>query len=165
MTKWAKRARELDELILTIHQETDWYHKRVTPKILVISARCHEWQGSLDIEGYGRIWLPLSYVDGAKVTVKAHRVVYVIKNKAPIPYGYVIDHLCRNHSCVKVRHLEAVTSGENTNRSSITVMKSNAAKTSCSRGHLYDEENTYIYKGSRYCRKCHRDWMRLYGNS
>jgi hypothetical protein len=30
------------------------------------------------------------------------------------------------------------------------------AKTHCPVGHPYDEKNTYLYEGRRYCRACHR---------
>lgn len=32
----------------------------------------------------------------------------------------------------------------------------NAVKEECPQGHAYDEENTYHYKGRRYCRVCKR---------
>jgi transposase-like protein len=30
----------------------------------------------------------------------------------------------------------------------------NSKKTHCPQGHLYSEENTYTYRGARYCKKC-----------
>lgn len=34
-------------------------------------------------------------------------------------------------------------------------------KTHCPQGHLYDEENTYLNNGSKQCRTCRRERMRL----
>lgn len=33
----------------------------------------------------------------------------------------------------------------------------NYMKTHCPQGHAYDDENTYFYRGRRYCRKCKHD--------
>ena len=45
----------------------------------------------------------------------AHKVFYTYF-VGPVPEGLVIDHLCRNHSCVNPGHLEAVTTKINTRR-------------------------------------------------
>lgn len=38
----------------------------------------------------------------------------------------------------------------------------NAAKTHCVRGHLFDEENTYVHNGRRDCRTCIRERVSAY---
>lgn len=38
----------------------------------------------------------------------------------------------------------------------------NRTKTHCKRGHPFDEANTRVNKGSRECRKCHREHKRRY---
>ena len=43
----------------------------------------------------------------------SHRVTYTICY-GPIPFGMVIDHMCRNPRCINPRHLQAVTQRENT---------------------------------------------------
>lgn len=70
---------------------------------------CWEWVGQHHpTTGYGifawdgRGWM-------------AHRFMYALL-VGPIPFGYTIDHLCRNRACVKPEHLEAVTQGENVRR-------------------------------------------------
>ena len=69
---------------------------------------CWLWQGELNRNGYGRVW-----VQGKRLM--AHRVIYeaII---GPIPEGMVLDHLCRNRACCNPQHLEPVTVRENTHR-------------------------------------------------
>lgn len=71
---------------------------------------CWIWQRSKSPQGYGRRSVP-----GRKGPAPAHRVAYE-QAKGPIPDGLVIDHLCRNPSCVNPNHLEVVTCAENTRR-------------------------------------------------
>ncbi len=41
-----------------------------------------------------------------------------------------------------------------------TLQAANVTKTACPRGHHYDESNTRLYRGKRYCRECQRVWNR-----
>jgi hypothetical protein len=106
---------------------------------------CWLWIGSRRGKGYGR-----TFANGH--IVLAHRVAYELF-VGPIPEAMVIDHLCRNPSCVNPDHLEAVTMRENTLRG-VGPSAVNAAKASCRRGHPLDDANVYVSGGRRHCRAC-----------
>ena len=65
---------------------------------------CLLWLKAIE-GGYGRFW-----ADGK--THIAHRWYYE-KIKGPVSPGLVLDHLCRQRSCVNPEHLEPVTFLEN----------------------------------------------------
>ncbi len=69
---------------------------------------CWNWSGARHPSGYGRLKV------GGK-QLYAHRYMYE-KVRGRIPDGRVIDHLCRNRSCVNPDHLEVVTQTENMRR-------------------------------------------------
>lgn len=101
--------------------------------------------------GYG-----LTTRDGKRVC--AHQFAYEEKH-GPVPDGFELDHLCRNHACVNPTHLELVTHKENILRgTSPAALK--ARQTHCRKGHLLDEKNTYVYSnGNRQCRTCHNEYQ------
>jgi len=68
---------------------------------------CWLWQGT-KTNGYG-----VTYAEGRGFM--AHRISYIL-SKGSIGRGMQIDHLCRQRSCVKPDHLEAVTPQENIRR-------------------------------------------------
>ncbi|MFC8583215.1 HNH endonuclease signature motif containing protein [Streptomyces sp. NPDC057217] len=107
---------------------------------------CAVWRGARTRDGYGSFW------DGKRVSL-AHRVSYEAL-EAEIPPGKVLDHLCRNPSCVRPDHLQPVTQLENMRRG--IVGWNSAAKTHCPAGHAYTDENTRRYAGRRHCRACDR---------
>lgn len=113
-----------------------------------VSNSCWEWEGYKIKNGYGRT----SYGSGK---ILAHRWSYQIY-KGEIPAGMVIDHLCRNTSCVNPDHLEAVTQRENCRRGLTgSHMKIVALRrTHCPHGHEYTPENTIPRKSGRFCRRC-----------
>lgn len=106
---------------------------------------CIEFTGPKDRAGYGRLTKHGRHL-------LAHRASYEFI-VGPIPDGLVIDHLCRNTSCVHPGHLEPVTHAENIRRG-----LAGGLKTQCKHGHDYTPENTYVDpKGWRRCRQCHRE--------
>lgn len=132
--------------------------KRFWSKVAIDNVHlCWEWQASKKGTGYGSF-----YWDNRQNY--AHRASYEIMF-GQIPKGLVIDHLCRNHSCVNPYHLEAVTYSENTKRGEIIPPmgqggdKHNHLKIHCAHGHPFNEKNTYrhiqtngsIHRGCRIC--------------
>ena len=69
---------------------------------------CVFWTASTDKKGYG-----MFRVNGRMV--RAHRWAYEYFRR-PIPDGLELDHLCRVRACVRVEHLEPVTTSENVRR-------------------------------------------------
>lgn len=115
---------------------------------------CWNWTAARDKLGYGYFGISRSK------NVMAHRWSYE-HHVGPIPEGLVIDHLCRNASCVNPAHLEPVTQRENILRGT-SPMAHQARRTHCPQGHPYDEINTYIdAKGMRHCRRCGREQAAL----
>jgi hypothetical protein len=120
---------------------------------------CVLYTGTLNNRGYGTL-----SVDGKQKLV--HRAIYEL-TVGPIGQGLFLDHTCHNRDascmggdgclhrrCVNVDHLEPVTGAENTRRGKSWAI--NGLKTICPQGHPYDDENTHVYDGRRYCRACNR---------
>lgn len=106
---------------------------------------CIIWTGSRTPLGYGRFsW--------QGKPVYAYRFAYGVLVDE-IPAGLVIDHLCRNPSCVNVEHLDPVTHKVNILRG-VGSGARNAVKTHCKRGHEFTPENTKVTKDGRACRAC-----------
>ncbi|MGH7723418.1 MAG: HNH endonuclease signature motif containing protein [Candidatus Dormibacteria bacterium] len=120
-------------------------HRRFWGKVLVGDG-CWEWIGGKE-HGYGSFRVRT----GERMT-QAHRWAYELLI-GPIPEGLEPDHLCRNRSCVRPDHLEAVTPKINVLRG-VSPSAIAAAATHCPRGHPYDEANTYHWRGARHCRTC-----------
>lgn len=107
---------------------------------------CWEWTAATT-NGYGTFYL------GREGTRKrfmvAHRWSY-LSLRGDIPEGLVLDHLCRNRSCVNPWHLEPVTPQLNAERGEWGM------RTHCPSGHPYDAANTgrRANRRSRECITC-----------
>ncbi len=108
---------------------------------------CWEWQKTI-VKGYGVFYLK-------RRGLPAHRVSWELSNNQLIPFGLVIDHLCRNTKCVNPAHLEPVTNAENLHRGKPIY------QTHCKRGHEFTKSNTSYRKDrlGRICIRCRKDWM------
>jgi hypothetical protein len=122
-------------------------------KAYKVIGDCWVWQRSVNKNGYAKF--SVAKGQGLAKFVQGHRYSYELFH-GPIPPGLVIDHLCRNHSCVRPQHLEAVTTAVNLERG----IQANRAKTHCPKGHEYTRANTYHRKPGkagrtgRNCRAC-----------
>ena len=113
-----------------------------------VDDECWYWTAYKTKKGYG------TFCVNYKI-LRAHRFSYLI-HKGEIPEGFVLDHLCRNTSCVNPQHLEVVTHKENVQRG----ISFNGSKTHCPQGHEYTEENTLKrqdHPNYRDCRTCNRE--------
>ena len=72
---------------------------------------CWKWRGSKDPLGSGMLGF-------RRHILRAHRAAWE-QWRGPIPAGYVIDHLCRNPSCINPDHLEPVLPRENCIRGNV----------------------------------------------
>jgi hypothetical protein len=113
-----------------------------------ITESCWLWRGARTGGGYGQL-----IIDGRRTY--AHRWAYE-SLVGDIPVGLQLDHLCRTRHCVNISHLEPVTVRENVLRGE-GVSARHARKTHCPSGHPYSSGNTYLSRGRRSCRQCHRD--------
>ncbi len=116
-----------------------------------MDSGCWEWQGTKSVCGYGKFHI----VSG---DYSAHRVSYDIFIEKMSIY-LVIDHKCRNRSCVNPDHLRAVTESTNILENSLCGAAVNKQKTHCIRGHELVGENLIRSKMrsgsiSRNCRTC-----------
>lgn len=129
--------------------------ERLLAKLFPQPNGCWHWDGFIDPQGYGR-----TGYKGRRST-PLHQAVYDCL-VGPVPDGLVIDHACHSHStdckggrtclhrrCGNPDHMELVTPAENSRRAAALVA-------ACPNGHPYEESNTYISGGQRFCRTCMR---------
>jgi len=88
----------------------------ITSKILYNNTGaltlCWEWQGEINRNGYGRLW-----VNGDRVMSHVH--VYQLSGKefkVGRKIRYVVDHLCENRCCCNPDHLQQVEESTNLKR-------------------------------------------------
>ncbi len=138
---------------------------RFLQKVVKESSGCWRWTGAIGSDGYGRIWA------GPHQFKLAHRVSYeLFRGHIPVvderDRALVLDHLCRNRSCVNPEHLELVTHGENVHRGISPLIEANHTQT-CVRGHSYAEHSLYRDGKRIYCRTCETEnqWRRRHAQT
>lgn len=103
----------------------------------------------------------LRRIDGRRVY--EHTLAWE-QEHGPVPPGMILDHTCHDpaecvggrtcphRSCRNAAHLRAVLCAANLSRE--RQCSPNRRKQKCPAGHPYDDENTRLYRGKRYCRAC-----------
>lgn len=112
------------------------------------SGKCIPWGGSTLPNRYGRV-----YISPGKYKL-AHRMAYE-GCYGKIPEDMVLDHICRNPSCINPNHLRVVTNKENV-LCGVGITAMNARKANCGKcGNPFDEVRKTMRKGKpRYFRSC-----------
>lgn len=122
------------------------------------SGDCWLWTGYLKPNGYASF-----YPGGGRSVQKvyAHRFAYEMASGTAIPEGMEIDHTCSVRHCVNPAHLALVTRSQNIERRNaangwtpLSERTPRPPKTHCLRGHEFNDENTYVWRGYRYCKTC-----------
>ena len=113
--------------------------------------------GWRDRDGYA-----YAYIDGRKM--RAHRWAWEQVN-GPIPEGMIVRHICDQPDCINERHLLLGTQRDNIHDMLARrrfVGRRGQRPTTCKRGHVFDEANTYTWRGERQCRTCASERARTY---
>jgi HNH endonuclease len=124
--------------------------RRVLDMIIEHPDGCWDFAGGKVAGGYGALNVRLGGRDDPKIALYAHRVAYE-HYVGPIPDDMEIDHLCKNKSCSRPDHLEAVTHQENIYRG----WYKDDATVPCKNGHVGDFWRSPTQ--GRKCRQCQRD--------
>jgi len=106
---------------------------------------CWNWKAG-KVQGYGQITIKMK-------NWRAHRLALLLSG-IDIPKDKVVDHICKNRSCVNPKHLRLVTVAENTLENSNGITAKYKQKKFCNRGHPLFGTNVRFYKNWRRCRSC-----------
>lgn len=142
---------------------------------------CWPWTGSLGERGYGQINRPYDAErhNGEKRIFYTHRVAYelavgtippddpengirwTVDHTCHDPATCAGGHTCRHRACCNPAHLKLALNRDNILRGG-SPPAVNARRTHCVHGHAFTPENTYEWRGGRYCRACrlrrNREW-------
>ncbi|MEN6290757.1 MAG: HNH endonuclease [Methanobacterium sp.] len=120
-------------------------------------TECWNWMSSKSEKGYG-----LKFIKSKKFRV--HRLTFHCF-KGFKDQSKILDHICKNTSCVNPDHLREVSHFENSVLySDVTFSSVNHKKTKCKNGHDFNEKNTIIEGNRRICIICYkaktkRNWL------
>lgn len=115
-------------------------------------SACWIWTARKDRKGYGQFRVG-SKRDGTRRLIFAHQFSFELAGGL-IGEGQVVDHVCRNPSCVNPGHLQTITRRKNW-ENGISPAAINARKTHCINGHPLFGDNLYVEPGgARHCRTC-----------
>ena len=135
-------------------------YDRVMAKVQELSNGCKVWTGTktgskvAGVSVYGVIVADHPSLGGPGGYAQVHRVVWE-QEIGPIPDGMTLDHVCENHICVNVKHLQLATRSENTRLR----WERHPAPDVCAKGHSNWKYNT-VRSGKeegrvvRRCRTC-----------
>jgi hypothetical protein len=106
---------------------------------------CWQWTGSKKEDGYG------FFVYQGRTT-RAHRVALILSGVDVPDYdggsatGLVVDHICKNVSCVRPDHLRLVPQADNctTHARDTSPFKRNRAAEKCVNGHPFEGANLAV---------------------
>lgn len=112
------------------------------------NSSCWNWNAAKFGNGYGHFVIG----KGKGRNKLSHRVAFEIYF-GKISKGMVLDHKCKNKSCVNPYHLEQVTKRENTMRGDNPASRNNR-KTHCIHGHPLSGDNLYVWRNQRHCKIC-----------
>lgn len=117
------------------------------------NSDCWTWCAGKNGNGYGQFFL-----DGQNRL--SHRISLNLFG-VQIADGLVVDHICRNRSCVNPAHLRVVDRRTNALENSSANAYFNTLKTHCPKGHPYSGENLIVWRNKRMCRTCRREYQRI----
>lgn len=121
-----------------------------------LKTGCWNWTKGKNGKGYGFAW-----VDNK--SVKVSRLSAYLYLGFDLDPSKLVLHKCNNKACFNSEHLYIGTDSDNKFDSVKDGTHINSSKTHCPEGHEYTSENTYLDKiGSRHCRLCRAEGMRLY---
>lgn len=122
---------------------------------------CWLWTGTCN--GSGR---PVTWYDGKSWYVS--RLIKYLMEPKDFKWLAFYCHTCNNPRCFNPEHLYRGNSSSNMIDAVQAGTHRNTSKTYCPKGHEYNEDNTLVSKGQRFCRECDRlkhQQRRLWGKT
>lgn len=110
---------------------------------------CWNWKGSKNSNGYGEA----HYQDKR---ILAHRLAAHLWLRMPLADKRFVLHRCDNPACFNPKHLFFGTQSDNMQDCAKKLRHGMLRRTHCPKGHPYNEQNTHLYQGRRFCRTCKR---------